>query len=130
MDITRRVEIARELLRLVGEKTTTLAEAPIEIDAARYVDTERFERERRVLFLERPQVVGLSGDLPEPGSWASHEVAGVPVLLVRSTDGVFRALLLQAPEESKDAPENRDRESGCRPHRETDSARVEGAKGG
>ena len=93
MDRASRIAMARALLDLLDGKTTTRADRPIEIDAARYVDPERFAHERRRLFLEYPLVVGLSCDLPEPGSWLTQEVAGVPVLLVRSDDGVFRAFI-------------------------------------
>jgi len=88
-----RIAIARALLDLLDGKTTTRAETAVELDAARYVDPDRFAHERRRLFLEFPQVVGLSCDLPEPGSWSCLDVAGVPVLLVRGEDGVFRAFI-------------------------------------
>ena len=65
-----RIAIARALLDLLDGKTTTRAETAVELDAARYVDPERFAHERRRLFLEFPQVVGLSCDLPDPGSWS------------------------------------------------------------
>ena len=93
MDRAGRIAIARALLDLLDGKTTTRADRPVEIDAARYIDPDRFAHERRRLFLEFPQVVGLSCDLPEPGSWSTQDVAGVPVLLVRSEDGVFRAFI-------------------------------------
>jgi carnitine monooxygenase subunit len=85
--------MARALLDLLDGKTTTRADRPVEIDAARYIDRDRFAHERRRLFLEFPQVVGLSCDLPEPGTFAAQEVAGVPVLLVRGDDGMFRAFI-------------------------------------
>ena len=93
LDRAGRIAIARALLDLLDGKTTTRADRAVEIDAARYVDPERFAHERRRLFLEYPQVVGLSCDLPEPGSWSTQDVAGVPVLLVRGEDGVFRAFI-------------------------------------
>jgi phenylpropionate dioxygenase-like ring-hydroxylating dioxygenase large terminal subunit len=88
-----RIAIARALLDLLDGKTTTRAETAVELDAARYVDPERFAHERRRLFLEFPQIVGLSCDLPEPGSWSCLDLAGVPVLLVRGEDGAFRAFI-------------------------------------
>ena len=93
MDRAGRIAIVHALLELLEGKTTTRAERALELDAARYVDPERFAHERRRLFLEFPQVVGLSCDLPEPGSWSTQEVAGVPVLLVRAEDGAFRAFI-------------------------------------
>lgn len=93
VDRANRIAIARALLDLLDGKTTTRAERAVEIDAARYVDPDRFAHERRRLFLEFPQVVGLSCDLPEPGSWSTQDLAGVPVLLVRGEDGAFRAFI-------------------------------------
>ena len=93
MERANRIAIARALLDLLDGKTTTRAERAVEIDAARYVDPDRFAHERRRLFLEFPQVVGFSCDLPEPGSFSTQDVAGVPVLLVRGEDGVFRAFI-------------------------------------
>ncbi|MGH2668165.1 MAG: aromatic ring-hydroxylating oxygenase subunit alpha, partial [bacterium] len=93
MERASRIAIARALLDLLEGKTTTRAECAVELDAARYIDPDRFAHERRRLFLEFPQVVGLSCDLPEPGSWSCQDVAGVPVLLVRGDDGTFRAFI-------------------------------------
>ncbi len=93
MERASRIAIARALLDLLEGKTTTRAESAVELDAARYVDQDRFAQERRRLFLEFPQVVGLSCDLPEPGSYSTQEIAGIPVLLVRGEDGTFRAFI-------------------------------------
>jgi carnitine monooxygenase subunit len=93
VDRASRIAIARALLDLLDGKTTTRADRAVEIDAARYIDPARFAHERRKLFRESPQVVGLSCDLPEPGTWSTQEVAGVPALLVRGDDGVFRAFI-------------------------------------
>jgi phenylpropionate dioxygenase-like ring-hydroxylating dioxygenase large terminal subunit len=104
--------MARALLDLLDGKTTTRADRAVELDAARYVDGERFTHERRRLFLEFPQVVGLSCDLPEPGSWTTQEIAGVPVLLVRSEDGVFRAFINACRHRGARVAEGRGRGSG------------------
>lgn len=83
--------IAERLLALVEAKTTTLAPEPAAFHVDRYLDSERFQRERQRLFLERPQLVAFSSDVASPGSYSTLEVMGVPVLLVRGSDGELRA---------------------------------------
>lgn len=85
--------IAEELLEFVEASSTALCDDVAVIDGARFVDPVRHERERQMLFLETPQVVGLSCDLPGPGSFLTQLVAGVPVLLVRGRDGAVRGYL-------------------------------------
>ena len=38
-------------------------------------------------------MIGLSGDLPRPGSFVTAHDLGVPVLTVRDDEGTFRAFL-------------------------------------
>ena len=58
-----------------------------------YVDPELAERERSTFFDQHPQLVGLSGDLPEPGSFLTLHELGVPILATRDADGRFRAFV-------------------------------------
>jgi phenylpropionate dioxygenase-like ring-hydroxylating dioxygenase large terminal subunit len=92
-----RIETQRELLHrffaLRDEHTTTLADEPYRQRADVYTDPERLAAEVRVLFRGRPQLVGLSGDLPDTGDCLATEVAGVPLLLVRGEDAEVRAFL-------------------------------------
>lgn len=48
---------------------------------------------RRVFFAEHPQLIGLSGDLPEPGSFLTMDDLGTPILATRDVDGRFRAFV-------------------------------------
>lgn len=82
----------KQLLDLVERGTTTLDGEVTELDARRFCDPERHRMEREVLFLRRPQVVGMSCDL-KPGDFSAETVAGVPILLTRGDDGEFRAFL-------------------------------------
>ena len=58
------------------------------VDVARYVDPDRFERERERLFRRGLVLVAHAGALAEPGDFLTREVAGVPVLLARDDAGV------------------------------------------
>lgn len=83
--------LAKRLLTLEAQGSTEMSEQPMFLDTARFLDPVRHEQERRVLFLERPQLFAFSSDLPEPGDYVAQELAGVPVLVVRGDDGEVRA---------------------------------------
>lgn len=58
-----------------------------------YVDPELAARERDLFFRRHPHVIGLSGDLTEPGSYFTVDELGVPIIATRDTDGNFVALV-------------------------------------
>ena len=58
-----------------------------------YIDPELATRERREFFGDHPQLVGLSGDLPEPGSFLTFDELDVPILATRDDAGRFRAFV-------------------------------------
>ncbi len=59
----------------------------------RYTDPDRFEREKALLFKNRPQLVALSADLKNSGDYLALTVAGLPVILIRHSDGEARAFV-------------------------------------
>ena len=58
-----------------------------------YTSPELAEQEWHTLFQHHPQLIGLSGDLPEPGSYFTVDDFGTPVLATRDNDGDFRAFV-------------------------------------
>ena len=52
---------------------------------------ELLAQEQRVFFRETPLFMGLSSDLPEPGSYWADSETGLPILMSRAEDGEFRA---------------------------------------
>jgi nitrite reductase/ring-hydroxylating ferredoxin subunit len=58
-----------------------------------YVCPEIAAKEWDILFQNHPQLIGLSGDLAEPGSFLTIDDFGTPVLATRDRDGVFHAFL-------------------------------------
>ena len=58
-----------------------------------YVDPVLAGREWQEFFLGGPQCLGLSGDLPEPGSFLTNDDLGLPILATRDQDGTFRAFV-------------------------------------
>lgn len=63
------------------------------MDTRRYIDEGRLAQELGRIFAREPQLVGCTGDLPGPGSYATTWIGGRDVLLVRGDDGVARAFL-------------------------------------
>lgn len=74
-----------------GEPEPALVESKLEVE--RYTSPSRLEDEKRVLFRRLPIVVGRETELPEPGSFFTHDAAGVPLLVTRDTAGKVHAML-------------------------------------
>ena len=58
-----------------------------------YTDPDLAAREREAFFDDHPQVIGLSGDLPGPGSFVTLDDLGVPILATRDDSGRLRAFV-------------------------------------
>lgn len=58
-----------------------------------FTSTDLLAQEQQVLFRETPLMLGLSTDLPEPGSYVATNETGVPILMTRAADGRFHAFL-------------------------------------
>lgn len=86
-----------ELLKRVeqsGDRFKGLhAEASSTNFAAAYAEPERFEREMKVLFRGGPVFFGMSADLAEPGSYRAIRIDGLPLVVVRQSDGSLRAFV-------------------------------------
>ena len=86
--------VARRALANVEGRTTDMSDAVWHEPVARYADQARHEREIDVLFHRTPQLVGLSCDWPENGSFRTFDlIPGRPLLIARGADGVLRAFL-------------------------------------
>ncbi len=92
--VERSAEIAwtRHYLARLAEGTTQLAERARPLPASIYTGDERLAAETR-LVRRMPTVAGLSVDLPTPGSYFSVDVGGVPLLVMRHSDGQARAFV-------------------------------------
>jgi len=88
-------ETQRELTRMAFEHldagTTAMAPDGLRNPVTAYIDPERFEQESAALFRTYPLLVGLTCLAPEAGDYFVDDLAGVPVLVVRGSDGVLRA---------------------------------------
>ncbi len=87
------VEILEELLEQLEQGRNIDAGVQVRAPVDTYVCPEVAERERDELFRNHPQLIGLSGDLPETGSYMTIGDFGIPILATRDKDGHFHAFL-------------------------------------
>jgi phenylpropionate dioxygenase-like ring-hydroxylating dioxygenase large terminal subunit len=87
------VDLTRRMLAHIEKRTTDAAPEPSRLDVAAYLDEARHARERDVLFRRLPIVVGHVSRLEEAGDFFTHDLCGVPLLVVRRDDGAIAAYL-------------------------------------
>jgi len=88
-----RLGLCRRMVEHARNGTTDVAPGVMFNDVSVYTDPNRLEMEMQQLFHGMPQVVCLSSDLPEPGSYRLFDDTGVPIFVVRGKDGAVRAFL-------------------------------------
>ena len=87
------VTIIKELMAQLDEGKNVDAGVQYKMPTSSYVCRETAAREQQEFFLNHPQLIGLSGDLPKPGSFLTIDDFGVPILATRDKTGQFRAFL-------------------------------------
>lgn len=85
--------IASRLLGHVEKQTTDMADDTMKVPSKSYTDSELWQKEIDIIFKRLPILVGLSGELPEVGSYKTKEVLGIPLLFTRLKDGTARVML-------------------------------------
>lgn len=81
------------LIARVENKQIDLGKKTHRWPASEYTDPRILEREIDVLFRRSPLIVGHAAQLPEPGTFFTHRLSGVPILLTRNRQGAIRAFL-------------------------------------
>src|ERR1700744_4823470 len=93
MERAGRIAIAKEIIELIESGEPYQGDESWEADIGRFIDKDRFELEKQKLFLERPQLIALSADLPNPGDYYATDIAERPILIVRDKEGRPQAFL-------------------------------------
>lgn len=93
MNHVAQVELGHELLSAVETRRTALAEEVFHNPTGDYVCPAQAALERERFFRGHPLVMGLSGDLPEPGAFITNDFVGPPLLITRNAQGEVRAFL-------------------------------------
>ncbi|MEM9751509.1 MAG: aromatic ring-hydroxylating dioxygenase subunit alpha, partial [Pseudomonadota bacterium] len=98
----RRADVARRQQRGYVERVRAgrgdlSPEGAFENDARVYTDPARFEREMETIFRNQPILVGLTQDLPEPGSILVFDELEKSIIVVRTKSGEVRGYLNMCP---------------------------------
>ena len=87
------VRVIKGLMAHLDQGTNVDAGVIRRIEVGDYTSPERAAREWETLFRDHPQVIGLSGDLPRPGSFMTINDFGTPILATRDGAGRLRAFV-------------------------------------
>ena len=87
------VDLGRRFFSQLDERSTALAPGLYRNPVSDYTCEKQAALEARVFFREHPLVLGLSGDLPNPGDYLTNDLTGTPILVVRGEDGGVAAFL-------------------------------------
>jgi phenylpropionate dioxygenase-like ring-hydroxylating dioxygenase large terminal subunit len=93
MEQSLQVEILKELMQQLDEGKNIDAGVQYRQPTSSYVCPDLAAREWDTFFQNHPQLIGLSNDLPEPGTFFTLDDFGTPVLATRDKDGQFHAFL-------------------------------------
>lgn len=93
MSKSKLLEIARNNKSHAEAGTMVLVDEIVKIPAKNYYDPDRWQKEVDLIFKRIPLVLSVSSELPNPGDYKAMDVVGVPVLLLKDSDGEIKAFL-------------------------------------
>ncbi|WP_281649087.1 aromatic ring-hydroxylating dioxygenase subunit alpha [Parendozoicomonas sp. Alg238-R29] len=93
MQLEEQHRLIDRVLQLETDKTTDMAEHCSAIDVALYRDEKQFHSEEENLFRQLPMIVGHVSQLPAPGDFITHDICGVPVVVLRRQTGELKAFM-------------------------------------
>ena len=87
------IRLLKQLIHQLDTGTNLDAGVVLRNPSSVYACPERLAREWETFFQQHPQMIGMSGDLPENGSFLTRDDWGVKILATRDGSGRFRAFL-------------------------------------
>jgi nitrite reductase/ring-hydroxylating ferredoxin subunit len=93
MQHAEQIRVIRGLMAHLDNGTNVDAGTQLRNPVASYTDPDIAQREWEAFFQNYPQLLGLSADLPERGSFFTSDALGKPLLCTRDKAGVFHAFL-------------------------------------
>ena len=93
MDQTTQIALIRRIFDYLDRRATAMAERVHLEPVIGYAGPEQASLEQRRLFRERPLVLGLSCEVARTGDFFTHDLTGVPILVVRAASGRLQAFL-------------------------------------
>lgn len=93
MERSTLMELARQMLDLIDRDTTYLAPSVMYEPVESYTSPQLLARERARIFGTGVHFLGLSANVPTPGSWYAMDVVDTPLLVCRDESGAVRLYL-------------------------------------
>ncbi len=93
MDHDARTALGAQLARHLADGSTYVTDSATTVASSAYTDTHRAQVERGPLLRRHPVVVALSGQLHAPGDFATFDLPGLPLLVLRGHDGMARVFV-------------------------------------
>jgi phenylpropionate dioxygenase-like ring-hydroxylating dioxygenase large terminal subunit len=87
------VELIERILAVAGTGGREMADSSYRAPVVNYVSPERHAQEVASLFRRYPVIVAQGSELAEPGDYRTHDLTGVPILVVRGEGGKLGAFL-------------------------------------
>lgn len=87
------VDLLKSMLKMIDTGTAADAGRLVKNPTSSYVCKDLAKREWNAFFQNHPQILGLSGDLPDTGSFMTNNDLGIPILATRGKSGKFHALV-------------------------------------
>ena len=91
MQRDEQVRLLKGLISHLDANTNVDAGGLMENPAETYTCEKRFAKEWDTFFKNHPQIVGMTGDLPQPGTFFTRDDFGMPLLATRNKKGTFKA---------------------------------------
>lgn len=93
MERAKQIALLEELQGLKDNGLFFLDDEVAKSPITRYASQDRFDAEMRHIFRGVPIIACHASELPEPGSFMTRELSGLPVLLTRDRDNTVHAFL-------------------------------------
>ncbi len=93
MQQAEQIRVIKQLMSHLDNGTNVDAGRQLLNPVKSYTDPDVAHQEWGAFFQQYPQLLGLSADLPERGSFFTSDALGKPVLCTRNKEGVFHAFL-------------------------------------
>ena len=87
------LEMAKNNLAHVKAGDIPLVDKVLEVPARHYYDPQRWKLEVDRVFKRMPLMLAMTCELRSPGDYKAVEAVGVPIIIIRSQDGVVRSFL-------------------------------------
>ena len=91
MERCEQIRILKGLMSHLDSKTNVDAGGIMKTPSDTYTCEDRFKMEWDTFFLNHPQIIGMSGDLPKNDTFVTTQDFGIPILATRNSKGEFKA---------------------------------------